>query len=197
MLKDIKEKRSHLAQLLWNCLAIHVHILQPSDSIPSHVPWRNACTCKPGDTTKNVYCIFITATKQTNPKPWKLLSGSCPSTGKWLHSGIEYFTAVKITELQLHVISRINLRNKTFREQIKQQKAACRMMLFLQSSKTKLKIIQRDTWQKIKFLFKSRGMINIKLSIQSLGEPEDGVKWDEYTFSFNGIGNILFFQLNS
>lgn len=67
MLKDINEKISHVVQLLWNCLAVHVHILQPSNSTPSHVPWRNSCPCQPGDTPKNVYCIFIIA-KKTTPK---------------------------------------------------------------------------------------------------------------------------------
>lgn len=54
-----KGKDSHMFQLLWNYLTVHVLILQPSISTPSHMPWRNSCTCEPGDLYKDVYCIFI------------------------------------------------------------------------------------------------------------------------------------------
>lgn len=71
-------------QATWsNCFGI---ILQftciPSNSAPSQMSWRNACTSEPGGMCKNVYYIFIIAKK--------LEITLCPSTGKWLHSGIEY-----------------------------------------------------------------------------------------------------------
>lgn len=179
ILKDINEKINHMVQLLWNCLAVHVRILQPSNFTPSHVPWRNSCTCKPGDVSKNVYCLFIIA------KNWKLPSGPCPSTGKQLYSGIEYFTAVKIIELQLHVTSWI-----TFRNNIERKKQIAEDCMQNDTIFTKLKnktknLIQRDV---AKLLYKSRGMMNIKLNIRGQERREDG---EGYMFKFNDTGNIL------
>lgn len=115
MLKDINGKVSPVVQLLWNCIAVHVHILQPSNSTLSHVPWRNL-SLSTRRHAKECLLHFYNSKKQN--KTQKLLSGSCPSTGKWLHFGIEYFTAVKKIELQLHVTLWISFRNKTFRGQI-------------------------------------------------------------------------------
>lgn len=157
-----KGKDSHMFQLLWNYLTVHVHILQPSISTPSHMPWRNSCTCEPGDLYKNVYCIFIIEKKME--------INQCPSTGKWLHSGIEYFTAVKKIERQLLMTSWVNFTNKTLREKSKQQKTTCRMIPFIQSSKTNLnKVSFRETHGKIKFIFKSGGMVKLNMRLGEVG----------------------------
>lgn len=114
----------------------------------SQMPWRNSCTSEPGDIYKNVLLHIHNSRK--------LEITQCPSTGKWLHSGIEYCLAVKIIEQRPHVTSWIKFKNKTEEKSSSKQKIACRMIPFLQSSKTKL----RSQLERLvaKLLFKIRGM---------------------------------------
>lgn len=95
MLKDVNEKINHEILLLSNHFIVHGQTLHPSSSAPvvclgeAPVPMNQ----KP---RQSVHCIFVIAKAG-------VVSGSCPSTGKGLHSGIKYLTVLKIIALKLHM----------------------------------------------------------------------------------------------
>lgn len=87
ILKYKTEKTGHMVQLLWNYLTVHVYILQLNIPTPRHMLWRNLHLWM----RRHVWeCLLHFQNSNT------LEITQCPSTGKWVHFRIEYFTAMKI-----------------------------------------------------------------------------------------------------